>query len=202
MKKKRGKLIVIDGPMGSGKTTVSKLLQERIKEKTALVCLDKLKRMVSQNKLDNIIHLELAHEVGALMANFYLKKGVNVIVEKAFTKSEFLESFLKLIKGKPKIFIYQIEAPFEIRIKRVKEREKNKSRGIPKNKLGEKMTRNTAHYDELKYQKARTFDTSKLGIRKITNEILKDVEKSGFKEGDELKAEAKKGEIKLRENRV
>jgi len=176
MRKKKGKLIIIDGPMGAGKTTISELLQGKIKEKTALVSLDKLKRMVSQNELDSKIHLELAHEVGALIANFYLRKEVNVIVEKAFTKAEFLKSFLKLIKGNPKTFIYQIEAPFEIRIKRVKEREKNKNKGIPKNKLGEKMTRNTAHYNELKYKKARMFDTSKLGIRKIVNEILKDIE--------------------------
>ena len=162
--------------MGAGKTTISILLQEKMKEKTALISLDKLKRMVSQYKLDSKIHLDLAHEAGALMSNFYLKKGIDIIVEKAFTKSEFLESFLKLIKGKPKIFIYQMEAPFEVRLKRIKEREAKKEKGIPKNKLGEKVERNTFHYNESKYEKAKTFDTSKLSVGKIVNTILKEIE--------------------------
>jgi uridine kinase len=40
-------LIIIDGPMGAGKSTVARLLQEKIGVKTALISLDVLKRIVS-----------------------------------------------------------------------------------------------------------------------------------------------------------
>ncbi len=168
-------LIIIDGPMGSGKSTVAQLLQKRIKEKTALISLDSLKRIVSDYKLDSYEHIELAAKSGAAMTNTYLKEGISVIVEKAFTKEEFLLSFLKLIKVKSKRFIYQIEVPFEVGFSRVKEREKLKEKGIPRNKLKEKVTRNYTHYSNSKYSKAQVFDSSKLTPQQIVNKILKDI---------------------------
>ena len=161
--------------MGSGKSTVAKLLQKRIKERTALISLDNLKRIVSEYKMDSHLHLDLASKSGAAMVNLYLKEGLSVIVEKAFTIEKYLKSFLKLIKEKPKIFIYQIEVPFEIGFQRVKEREKLKEKRIPKNKLKEKVTRIYEHFDKFRYNKAKVFDSSKLTPRQIVNRILKEI---------------------------
>ena len=169
-------LIILDGPMGSGKSTVGQLLQKRIKEKTALISLDKLKRIVSDYKLDSHEHLSLASKAGASMTNLYLKEGISTIVEKAFIRKEFLESFINSIKTKSRIFIYQIEVPFNVGLSRVKEREKLKEkRTLPKNKLKEKVTRNYSNYDQFKYSKAKSFDSSKLTPRQITNTILKEL---------------------------
>jgi hypothetical protein len=118
----------------------------------------------------------LAAKSGAAMTNLYLKEGISVIVEKAFTKEEFLVSFLKLIKINSKRFIYQIEVPFKIGFFRVNEREKLKGyKGIPKNKLKEKVTRNHYQYNNSKYNKARIFDSSKLTPRQIVNRIFEDI---------------------------
>lgn len=168
-------LIVIDGPMGTGKSTVASMLQKKLDRKTALISLDKLKRIVSDYKLDSKEHLELAAKAGAAMANLYLKENINVIVEKAFTKKEFLESFIKRIKTKSRKLIYQIEAPIEITFPRIKEREKLKEKGIPRNKLKEKVMRNYSHYKEGKYDKAKVFDSSKLTPRKIVNQVIKNI---------------------------
>jgi predicted ABC-type ATPase len=168
-------LIIIDGPMGSGKSTVAQLLQKKIKEKTALISLDNLKRIVSSYKLDSHVHLSLASKAGAAMANVYLKEGVNVLVEKAFIREKFLKSFVNSIKVKSRVFIYQIEVPFHIGFSRVKEREKLKEKGIPKNKLKEKVTRNYSHYHQFRYRRARVFDSSELSPGKIVNKILKDI---------------------------
>jgi len=178
MKMKKPFLIILDGPMGSGKSTVAQLLQKRIKEKTALISLDKLKRIVSDYKLDSYEHLSLASKAGASMTNLYLKEGISTIVEKAFTRKEFLESFVTLIKTKSKIFIYQIEVPFDIGLSRVKERERlREKRLLPKNKLKGKVTRNYSNYNQFKYSKAKSFDSSKLTPRQITNKILKELTK-------------------------
>lgn len=168
-------LIIIDGPMGSGKSTVAELLHKKIPGKTALISLDKLKRIVSEYKMDSLEHLELAAKSGAAMADTYLKDGINVIVEKAFTMEQYLRAFLKLIKTKPRIFIYQMEIPFELGILRVKERERLKEKGIPKNKIKEKVTRNYKHFIESRYKDAKVFDSSKLTPRQIINKIIKDL---------------------------
>lgn len=169
-------LIILDGPMGGGKSTIAKLLHDKIKDKTALISLDSLKRIVSGYKLDSYEHINLAAKTGVAMTNLYLKEGINVIVEKAFTKEEFLKSFLNLIKTKSNIFIYQIEVPLNIGLARVKERE-DKKETMPKNKLKEKITRNHMNYNQFKYKKARVFDSSKLSPRNIANSILKEVNK-------------------------
>lgn len=167
-------LIIIDGSMGAGKTTVANLLHKTLK-RTALISLDKLKRIVSFYEMDSKEHLQLASDLGVAMTNEYLKKEINVIVEKAFTREEYLKSFIKSIKNKPNLYIYQIEVPLEIGLSRVKKREKLKEKGIPRNRIKEKVTRNYSHYNQFKYSNAKIFDSSKLTPRMIANKILKEV---------------------------
>lgn len=167
------RLILIDGPMGSGKTTVSKMLQKNIKSKTALISLDRLKAIVSDYKLDSKEHLNLASNSGAAIANVYLKDGIDTIVEKAFTREEFIKQFLRNIKIKCKKFIYQLEAPLEIRITRVKKRPL--PLGVKKRSPKSKVVRNDSHYKEFKYTKAIVFDSSKLTPRQIVNRIVNDI---------------------------
>ncbi|MEX2017088.1 MAG: AAA family ATPase, partial [Candidatus Pacearchaeota archaeon] len=143
-------LIIIDGPMGAGKTTVAQLLQKKLHGKkgvNALISLDKLKNIASGYKLDSKLHLSLASDIGAGMAKEYLKRDYNVIVEKAFTQSKYLKSFLKPFSKKANILIYQIEAPFDLRLKRIGGRDIKYSKKTPLNKI----KRNTKNYDELKY---------------------------------------------------
>jgi uridine kinase len=172
--KSKPTLIVIDGPMGAGKTTVSKLLQTKMyqnKGYTALLSLDRIKYFVSGYKLDSKYHLNLASDIGIVMVKEYIKKGVNVIVEKAFTNKEFLVQFSKPL-GKLKPLIYQIEAPEEIRLKRVMNRDVPlESKRPPKSKF----MRNSKHYLEYKYTKAKVFDSSKLTSLQIVNRIMKEI---------------------------
>lgn len=154
------KLILIDGPMGSGKTTVSQLLQKRMEGLVALLSLDRFKRLVSNHKPDSKIHLSLASDVGAAMTNQYLKQKVDVIVEKAFTRDEFVKDFLKKIRVKCKRYVYQLEAPLNLRKSRVKERELHPE--VTKRPPMSKVIRNSKNYKEFRYQKAIVFDSSKL----------------------------------------
>jgi dephospho-CoA kinase len=169
---KKSFLIIIDGPIGAGKTTASNLLFEKMKNVSKL-SLDNVKRLYSDFDLNEQNGHRLAAEVGATMTNVYLRKGINVIVEKAFTDGRNLKSFLEKIKTKNvKTFIYQIDAPLEIRIKRVREREKvGDRRKLPK----EKIMKNHRNFTENKYLHAKVFDSSKLSSKQIVKEILKDI---------------------------
>ncbi|MBI2044578.1 AAA family ATPase [Candidatus Pacearchaeota archaeon] len=159
--KRKSFLILIDGPIGSGKSTTAKMLQMELYKKkrlSALISLDSLKRIVYGYKIDNKAYVELASNIGIAMAKEYLKRNMNVIVEKAFTREEFVNSFIKPLRKMTKILIYQLEAPFGLRVKRINKRELKRK---DKKKLPvSKIKRNTKHYDKSKYREATIFDTS------------------------------------------
>jgi len=174
--KKKPFLIIIDGPMGGGKTTVSKLLQQKLHKKrgfTALVSLDSLKRIVSGYYMTSRDHLATASQIGMVMSKEYLKKGMGVIVEKAFTRAKFLKLFIKPFREKFSVFIYQIEAPEKMRFKRVMKRKLNP--GVKKRQLKKRFFENSKSYSNLRYKKAKVFDSSKLTPTQIVNRIMKDI---------------------------
>lgn len=115
-------LILIDGPMGSGKTTTSKLLNQKLPD-TARVALPDIKRLVPNFKEDKQT-LMIIREVMQVMIDTYLKHGVSVIVEQ-ITKAEGVE-ILKSIAEKhgAKFYAYRLTAPKDSRLKRVHERTK------------------------------------------------------------------------------
>lgn len=165
-------LIIVDGPMGAGKSTVVKALHRKMPS-SALIMLDFVRRIISDFDLDNEKHHRIASEMLNIMIKKYLKEGYNVIIEKAITTEEDLKIFKKITNGKSKILIYRIEAPLEARIKRVKERKIPSH--LKKGSTLERINRNNHYYDKLKCEHTdRIFDSTKLSSRQIINVILKD----------------------------
>src|SRR3989338_1424432 len=88
--------VVIDGPMGAGKTTVAKLLHQKIK-RTALLGIDRVKWTVSdfsRSSKDNA----MTADVVLAMCKEYLKHGLNIILDQGFMRKEFLNPYLQLAK--------------------------------------------------------------------------------------------------------
>ena len=89
-------LLLIDGPMGSGKTTVSAILHEKVKN-TAHIGLDRIKWFVSgfkRNKAQNT----MTRAVGMAMTKEYLRQGINVIVEQGMRK-ETIKKYERVAKN-------------------------------------------------------------------------------------------------------
>src|ERR1035437_7202222 len=115
-------LILVDGPMGSGKTTTTKLLSEKLPG-AARVALPDIKRLVP-NYRENEKTLEVIREIMKVMVDKYLELGVSVIVE-VITKADSIESFRSIaLKHNASFFAYRLSAPKEIRMERVCERTK------------------------------------------------------------------------------
>ncbi len=72
-------VLVIDGLMGSGKTTVSALLHKKLK-RTAHIGLDRVKWFVSDFKRTPEEN-EIARNIVLAMMKEYLKHDISVIVE-------------------------------------------------------------------------------------------------------------------------
>ncbi|HLC55721.1 MAG TPA: AAA family ATPase [Candidatus Nanoarchaeia archaeon] len=165
-------LIIIDGTIGAGKSTTANLLHKKLNG-TALISLDKIKHFISGVKIDDFEKIRLASEIGSIITKEYLKRRINVIVEKSFTQERYVKDFLKMINKKGiNILIYQIDAPFETRKLRVKQRTALK--GGTKISLS-KLKRNTLHFQNLRYKKAKIFDSNKMGPMQIVNKILQDL---------------------------
>jgi hypothetical protein len=88
------KLIILNGPSGAGKSTVARILWKKM-GRTALVGLDEIKWLISDYKSDNH-DLTLAGNIGLNMAEIFLVDGLDVIVEKAFCKQEYIQPFIDL----------------------------------------------------------------------------------------------------------
>lgn len=163
-------LIVIDGPMGSGKTTLGEKLHKKLPN-TAFLNLDSFKYLISEYKMDSKKHLIMASKIGRAITKECLKNKINVIVEKAFTREEFLKEFIKGFKKNSKLRIYQLHAPLNLRKKRIDKRSLEQGKNVPL----EKIERNSKHFEDFRYKKAKEFDTSKLSMNKVTERILKDI---------------------------
>ncbi len=166
-------LIIIDGPMGSGKTTVAKLLHAKLK-RTALLGLDRIKWFISDFKripADN----EIVRNVVAAMTREYLRQGIGVIIEQGM-REERIEALKRTAKRYgARCFVYQLDAPKALLFRRVHQRPR--LAGKPKIS-NTRIERNYRAHMEHKYAKAEVLDAEKFTARQIANKILKDLEGS------------------------
>ncbi|MFC2136191.1 AAA family ATPase [Bacteroidota bacterium] len=160
-------VIIINGPICSGKTSISRKLWGKMK-RTALLNLDKIKKLVYDYTPAD---LPLANKVGISMAKVYLENNVNVIIEKAFAKYEFVEQFVSLGSKEVVVKVYNIESPLNILEERLNTREKDKENGV----TIERLHKSYKNYQEHKFKVDKTFDSSEMSSEEIAKEILKDI---------------------------
>jgi adenylate kinase family enzyme len=166
-------LIIIDGPMGSGKTTVAQMLHKKLK-RTAHIGLDRIKWFISDFKRipqDN----EIVRSVVAAMMKEYLKHNISVIVEQGMRKEriEVLKRAAK--KSGARYFAYQLDAPKPLLFKRIRERPKLSDRPRVSRARIERNYR--AYQESHKNPIATVLNAEKLSAKEITNHILRDLKK-------------------------
>lgn len=113
-------LILIDGPMGSGKTTTSKLLNEKMPN-TARVALPDIKRLIP-NYGESKETLHVIREVMKVMVDKYLEHGVSVVLEQ-ISKADSVAILTEVAnRHEADFYPYRLTAPKELRWERVQER--------------------------------------------------------------------------------
>lgn len=165
-------MIIIEGPVGSGKTTVGEILHKRL-PRTAFVGLDRIKYFLSdfeRNKEDNILSMNVVYS----MMESYLKQGCNILFPQAIWKKKKLEPYFELArKFNTDVYLYQLEAPREVLLQRIKERRKL----LNLSEFTEGRAEiNLTKWENNRYKLGRNLDTTKYSPDEITDIIMKDLE--------------------------
>lgn len=167
------KFIIIDGPMGAGKSTVAALLHPKLK-RTAMVGNDRIKWFVSdysRSKKDT----DITRKVLLAMCEAYLKNGVSILMPQGFLHPASLGLFLRLAKKmRCDLHLYRLQAPRHVLLKRIHARGKaaEARTSIPKTRI----LRNLRLHAKHQYEGATFLDTSVLSPRQVMNAILKDLQ--------------------------
>ena len=181
LKPKRQFLIILEGPMGSGKSTVAGLLKGKL-TKTVVLGIDKIKWFQSDFKRGDIQNSKV-EEVVYAMARTYLRQGFSVILENGFWKNtlraKYRNAYLRYAKrNKIKTFIYHLTTPAEVSFERVAKRKaKSKSQKLhPPNPL-QRIRRNITEHEKRRFRDGEDIDTVKHSPLQITKLIIRDLQK-------------------------
>lgn len=115
--------IILDGPMGSGKTTTAKILHQRL-PRTVFISWDELKGLISgygQEKGDKMI---LANIQKSLVISG-VENRLNILLDAGFAQGNRMMYFNRLAKqNKYALLVYQFTAPHQVLLQRALSRPK------------------------------------------------------------------------------
>jgi len=121
---KKGKIIFLNGVSSSGKTTISKSLQERLTEPYYWIAGDTFVSMLPEKYLANadIEQIETTFILYYQTIKTFSDMGINVIADHVFNKSVTpYRKCLALLNGHPVLFVH-VTCPLEELRRREKER--------------------------------------------------------------------------------
>ena len=171
-------LVLIDGPMGSGKTTTTKLLNQKLPD-SARIALPDIKRLIPNYK-ENEKTLKVVREVMKVMGEKYLEHGVSVIFEQ-ITKAEGVEQLRSVAeKYGADFYAYRLTAPKELRSQRVQERTREMMNvsALPQAKVDELngyFEPNNQFYLDNPLSGVETIDTEALTPDQVTDFLLEKI---------------------------
>jgi len=168
-------LIFIDGPMGSGKTTTTKLLNQKLPD-TARIAMPDIKRLVPNYK-ENPKTLVVLKDVMGAMIDKYLEHGVSVIVELVTTANgiEMLKNIAE--KHNATFYGYRLFAHEDKRQTRVHERTKEMMSvsELPQTKIDELtdyITKNNQFYVDNPVSSIESINTTEINPEQVVEIIL------------------------------
>lgn len=112
-------IIFISGPINSGKTTVSRILERKIKN-LAVVEVDDLKKMIEWMPLVNAMSIDLKNMISLVKS--FTENGLNTVVTYPIRKRDY-KYIMKNLEGlKQKIYFFTLSPKIETALKNRGER--------------------------------------------------------------------------------
>jgi tRNA uridine 5-carbamoylmethylation protein Kti12 len=115
-------LIVITGPIASGKSTIAGALARELERRgatAAVIDLDLVYEMLSRGPKDNDIYWRLARRAAAALADSLLEDGVSIVIaEGEFLTAEHREEILNDVNRAEKAKVVTLRTSFEVALRR------------------------------------------------------------------------------------
>lgn len=162
-------IMLLDGMMGSGKTTASNILKEKL-PRTAIIGMDTVKLYISdfeRGTRDNLIGREVVVE----MARKFLDLDISVIIEQPIKDEEILIYEEMSNSFSIPCYKFQLFTTPEIAFERVMKRQQNSKTPHPE----DRVRNNIKLYKDKSALGFETIDTSKLSSNEAGEMILNKV---------------------------
>jgi len=167
---KRQFVIILEGPMGAGKTTISSLLHARL-PRTALLGMDKIKWFLSDFQRDK--DYDIISKAMLAMGKSFLEQGCNLLIEQAFWKKEYAQPYIDMAdESKADLHFYKLEAPIEVLTERAKIRPNTPGKPLV---TKERIEENLKKWQENRYDFGKVLDTMKYSPEEIVGLIIQDL---------------------------
>lgn len=125
------KVIIIRGAAAAGKTTISKLLTQKLKGKNYNIDVDVI-RYFDNDAKDHIDEFPIANFGAAKLASVYLRYGYNVIIDSNIFQKEALNKIKSNIPKRYPIFLFTLYSSSSSLIKRDSYRSKTLGKDLIK----------------------------------------------------------------------
>jgi len=157
-------IIVLRGPSGVGKSTISHLIQEKLGKNWTVIDVDKFKHYMpmKDGQVNRAERSLIAQNVSKYFAKEMYDKGYDVILEEMY-KKPFNDSLVEFLHGNNinylKVFLY---APVELVIERARAREKE----VPDEEI-------RRHFSEIEaYDDDFVIDTTQYSSEEAADQII------------------------------
>ena len=168
--KKQLNFILLNGAIGSGKSTIANLLKEKLK-RTAIIEIEDVRHLISDyryGKEDN----NLAWNIIYTMCKEYFINGVSVLIKQTVCSQDMVDRFLMLAKKhRCMIGFYHLQAPKKVLLERIAKRKKSRAVSITL------ITKNIKKHEKMKYANATVIDTTKMKPSDAARFILRNSSK-------------------------
>ncbi len=159
--------ILLNGPMGSGKSTVAHLLGKKLR-RTAVIEIEDVRRLVL--KEDNLLAWKIIYR----MCDEYLRNHVSVLLQQTVASREMANRFLRLAKKHRCIIrFYHLRAPRGVLLERIRTRESANSVSRAH------ALRNIKKQEKMKFAGATIINTAGTKPVEVVQFVLNDLEVKG-----------------------
>ncbi len=164
-------VIIIEGPMGSGKSTIASILHSQL-PRTALLGTDKIKDVISDfNKSDEDYYL--ATTIMLAMARIFLENKFSLLIPQAFLKKEYADPFIKIAEEfNVKLHFYHLHAPEDELRARIIQRAHDKNVSLP---TDDKIKKNFNKWRDNHYEYGKKIDISDQSSLEVADLILREL---------------------------
>lgn len=164
-------VIVLDGPKGSGKTTLCDLLKKKLSN-THFFSLDEIRRAIPNARATDEYN-QMAFDILLQELTQCIKNGNNIVIDCGLTEQKLL-ALEKTVRGlNVDLYKYALVAPLDILLERVKERDRKSGKETDEKRFQEVyqilQSKDFSGYVIL--------DTESLSPDEIVNKILFSLEK-------------------------